>query len=202
MASPKTILLFLIIAFYGCWQRSDESPKSTPISLEKDSISDKEIYDFMQIVITDQKLQKENGLTLEPQLNCDLSLDDQEFLKTLLIDTIKQEIISDTSDWRNRTFTVTVDVLDKCLKNEDIDFMLQQKNHHSSFKWDNVRLGFNSNNKKYWYVFSVPLFSKDKTKAIMMIRNLCQGLCGRGWTVLFKKENNKWVSQTGNQWFH
>ena len=201
MTSLKTILLFLIIAFYGCGHRSTDSTKSTPILSEKDSINDNEIYDFMQIVITDQKLQKEKGLTLEPQLSCDLSLDDKEFLKTLLIDTAKHEIISDTSDRRNRTFTA-IDLLGKCLTNDDIDFMLQQKNHHLSFKWDNSRLGFNSNNDKYWYVFSVPLFSKDKTKAIMMIRDLCQGLCGGGWTVLFKKENSKWVSQTGNQWLH
>ena len=203
MTTVKTILTFLIIIFYGCGRRSpDPSNKSTQILSQKDSISDKEIYDFMQIVIADQELQKENGLTFEPQSNCDLLLDDEEFLKSLLIDTIKHEVPSDTSGWRNGTFTATIELLDKCLTNADIDFMLQQKIDHSNFRWDNSRLDFNMNNNNNWYIFSIPLFSKDKTKAIMMIRDLCRGLCGGGWTVLFKKENNKWVSQRGNQWLH
>jgi hypothetical protein len=73
------------------------------------------------------------------------------------------------------TFIATNDLLDKCLTDGDIDFMLQQKIDHSNFKWDNSRLGFNLDNKNYWYAFSIPLFSQDKTKAILTIEDLCRG---------------------------
>jgi hypothetical protein len=164
--------------------------------------SNQNIYDFMKIVIADQKLDLSYGLTIEPESNCNLLQDDKTFLKTLLIQNKKQAVKSDTSNWRNKTFTSYAFELNKCLTKADIATMLLQKEKLASFKWDNSRLGFKLSNHKNWYCFSIPIFSQDKNKAVMMIRNLCSGLCGTGWTVLFIKENGKWISQTGEQWMH
>jgi hypothetical protein len=152
----------------------------------------------MKVVIADQKLDLSYGLTVEPEQGCDLSQDDKTFLKTLLIEKSKSK--SDTGDWRN--MTITVNQLPKCLTSGDIDEMLLQKDKLSNFTWDKSRLRFSSSNDKNWYCFSRPLFSKDGEKVVMMIRNLCPGLCGTGWTVMFTKQNDKWTSQTGGQWIH
>ena len=88
------------------------------------------------------------------------------------------------------------------LTKQDISGMIKQKEKLKAFKWNNNQLGFNLTNKSNWYSFSVPLFSEDKTKAVMMIRDLCSGLCGSGKTILFTKKNEKWTSNTGMIWFH
>jgi len=201
MTTLKLFILVFLSALYGCGQNPTNRRIISNKIETRDSVSESEIYDFMKVVIANQKLKTNNGLSSEPKLNCDISLDDKEFLKSLLIDTTKQETnnYTDTTDWKNGiiTFTATTEFgqLDKCLTNADIAFMLQQKADHSNFKWQ-------IKNDSTWYAFSVPLFSKDKSKAIIMIEDLCSGLCGLGWSVLFKKEDNQWISQTGNQWFH
>lgn len=202
MTTINSWMIILSIALCGCQQTQPKKISPSTQADFKDSITEREIYDFMQVVITDQKLRKENGIATEPESRCDFSIDDKDFLKTLLIDTTKEKEISDSLNPDQMTFTTSFGQLDKCLTNADIDFMLQQKNGHLSFKWDNNRLDFDTENKKYWYAFSIPLFSKDKTKAIIMIEDLCPGLCGGGWTVLFKRQNGKWTSQKGNQWLH
>ncbi|MES2381920.1 MAG: hypothetical protein V4538_12815 [Bacteroidota bacterium] len=164
--------------------------------------SNQAIYNFMKVVIADQKLDLNYGLTLEPQPNFDLSQDDQTFLNTMLIDNKKEDIQVDTGNWVNTTSTISSSQLNKCLTKPDIKFMLEQKARLKIFSWDNSRLGFNLNNRKNWYVFSVPVFSQDKKKVVMMIRNLCPGLCGTGWTILFEKEKGEWTSQATGQWYH
>ena len=154
MTISKTLLALFLITICSCGQDSSNEPVKYSHLVIKDTISDREIYDFMRAVIIEQELRRDNGLSIVPQSNA------------------------------------------------DIDYMLKQKEEHLSFKWDNSRLGFNRDNNKQWYVFSVPLFSKDKSKAVMMIEDLYQGLCGYGWTVLFKKENDKWTSQTGARWWY
>ncbi len=206
-----TIIVGLCLTLLGCGQRSDNSDKTnfvdttsqtgditTETKINLPDTSNQYIYDFMKVVIADQKLDLSYGLTIEPEQGCDLSQDDKNFLKTLLIE--KSTPKKDTGDWRN--MTITINQLPKCLTKADIDEMLSQKDKLSNFTWDNSRLGFSISNDKNWYCFSRPLFSKDRQKVVMMIRNLCPGLCGKGWTVVFTKQNNKWTSQTGGQWIH
>jgi len=207
------ILLFLFIIL-GCSQPSRSSNHELVKDLEDTSAtshtantiivpdsSNQYIYDFMKMVIQDQKLDLSYGLTLEPEPGCDLSGDDYSFLKTLLIETKKTENYEDTSQFGSMTI-YTLEMT-KCLTQTDIKSMLYQKTKLLPvFRWDNSRLGFDLKNNKNWYCFSIPLFSTDKKKAVMMIRDLCQGLCGTGWTVLFRKEHNKWISETGGQWVH
>lgn len=160
--------------------------------------ANQDIYDFMKIVIAERQLNLGFGLAIEPEQNCDLSSDDAIFLKTLLIE--KKRSVKESDGLNN--LIVTGNELPKCFTKADVEDMLQQKKTFSTFTWNNTRLGFNPDNKKNWYCFSVPLFSKDRKKAIMMIRNLCPGLCGTGSTVVFTKENKKWSSVDGGQWIH
>ena len=152
------------------------------------------IYDFMKVVIAEQQLDLNNGLTIEPEPGCDLSDNDKKFLETLLFEKAKPT--PNPND-----FTVIVE-LPKYLTRGDIDNMLLQKEKLQHFTWDNTRLGFNLSNRKDWYCFSIPLFSKDRKKAVMMIRDLCPGLCGSGETIVFTNENNKWTSHTTGGWLH
>ena len=156
--------------------------------------------------MSEQKLRKDNGISIDPRDRCDPSLDDSAFLKTLLIDTASTETTFDTIDWQNGRVAISITTgfgqLDKCLTIVDIAFMLQQKKDRLNFKWDNSKLKFDIENDSHWYAFSIPLFSKDRSKAVLMIKDLCPGLCGTGWTLLYKKENNKWKSQTGGTWWH
>ena len=156
------------------------------------------IYDFMKMVITERKLNTAYGLAIEPEHNCDLSMDDSVFLKTLLIEKKKKTDVPEDATG----VLITLNELLKCFTKSDVENMLQQKKAFSKFTWDNSRLGFSADNHKNWYCFSVPLFSRDRQKAIMMIRNLCPGLCGTGSTAVFINKNGKWTSIDGGQWIH
>lgn len=206
-----TITLGVCLTLFGCGQSSEKVDNANSVNTSSQTVdsvtetktnlpdtSNQYIYDFMTAIIADQKLDLSYGLTTEPEQGCDLSQDDRTFLKTLLIEKSKPK--SDTGNWQN--MTITINQLPKCLTKGDIDEMLSQKEKLSNFRWDNSRLGFSPTNDKNWYCFSRPLFSKDRKKVVMMIRNLCPGLCGTGWTVVFTKQNNKWTSQTGGQWIH
>ena len=211
MAKSRYIILILIATSFGCGQTTPNQLSQTTDSLNFVKInlsnpiqdtSNQAIYDFMKVVMQNQKLDLSYGLTIEPELNCDLFQDDKIFLKSLIIKKQKFKKKVDNTNWRTEIITINPFEFEKCLTNEDVDNMLLKKEKLSSFKWDNSRLNFNLKNVTNWYCFSIPLFSKDKTKAIMIIRNLCKGLCGTDCTVLFQHKNNEWKSQIGAQWIH
>lgn len=203
--SKNTYWLFLLMAF-GCTQNNQNIPAVMPtkINFEPDvsssvqDTSNQYIYDFMEIVISDLKLDTKYGLDAEPETSCNLSDDDETYLQSLLIEKSKTKTEVDSGFMMG----IIAFQLPKCLTQADIDEMLSQKKSVRGFIWDNSRLGFNTSNKKNWYSFSKPLFSKDRKKAVMMIRELCPGLCGTGKTVLFRKENNKWISYESGMWLH
>lgn len=152
------------------------------------------IYDFMKMVIADQALDTSYGLSIDAEPHFDLSDDDQSFLETLLIPK-PHPVNKDSS---NMPIICNPFELPKA----DVKYMLSQEKQWTGFKWDISRLGFSKTNHNNWYCFSVPLFSVDKRKAVMMVRRLCPGLCGVGWQLLFIKKNNRWTSSTGGQWIH
>jgi hypothetical protein len=193
------MLLVILAALFGCSQTPKSDP-GIPVSNQMPvDTSDKEIYDFMKELISEEHLSLVNGLETVPQANCNLLKPDEEYLNNFLIGSNKNRNSLEQSSGK---FSNTFDQFDRCLSKEDINFMLNQKNAHRTFKWNNYRLGFNKENRNLWYIFSIPLFSKDKTRVLMMIRALCPGLCGTGSTVLFKKENGKWISETADLWYH
>lgn len=188
MYKTYNILFVLLFTCVGCQK-----------SISSGINSNKDIYDFMKIIIDEQKLNLKYGIRLEPESNFNLTEPDSESFKLLLtkLESSKQKTdsLNFRLDWNSLTLLSD-------LTKEDILGMISQKEDLKPFKWNNARLGFNLSNKSDWYSFSVPLFSKDKKKAVMMIRNLCSGLCGEGKTVLFIKKNGKWTSSYGMQWIH
>jgi hypothetical protein len=171
-------------------QHEETSPKISENSQQY-------IYDFMKMVITDQRLDLSYGLSMEPLESSCVGKSDQDYLETLLINYIEPKL-DDTLIYSKTTLNNSP----KCLTEEDVYEMLHQKEHLQNFKWDNSRLGFNHSNKKNWYSFSKPLFSKDKTKAVIRISRLCPGLCGEGWCLMYLKENDIWTSYPGIRYFH
>lgn len=158
---------------------------------------EKIIYDFLRKIIVEQKLDLNHGLRFELETSASINEEDVIFLNSLLLDgkSINEgkDIFKDTLYFQPAQ---------KGLTKTDIDSMLLQKEKFKNFKWNNSLLGFNIKNKKNIYSFSLPLFSADKAKVIMMIRNNCPGLCGGGQTILFIKENKTWISKTLGFWYH
>jgi hypothetical protein len=202
MTTLRNILFGLVLTTLSCRENNNKIDNTIDNKkvidevkvLQKSDTSNQYIYDFMKVVIANKNLDSTYGLTIEPEINCDVSQDDETFLKTLLIEKNKKENEND--------ITVITSEIDKCLTKADIQFMLNQKAKLKLFKWDNSKLGFNFKNEKNWYSFSLPLFSTDQQKAIIKICSLCPGLCGTGQTVLFTKENNNWTSQMNPPWVH
>ncbi|WP_179320907.1 hypothetical protein [Winogradskyella helgolandensis] len=167
----------------------------------KDEAYNQDIYDFMKLVINEQELNLSYGLIIEPESSFDLNKSDEENFKSLLseLESKDKTKITDSINW---TVELNSKNLLSDLTKQDISGMIKQKEKLKVFKWNNNQLGFNLSNKNNWYSFSVPLFSEDKSKAVMMIRDLCSGLCGGGKTILFTKKNEKWTSNTGMIWLH
>ena len=212
MSYKLSVCLLLFALLLGCTQRNQsavEQKKSIPQSKD-DTISITEnkveavdtahriIYDFMKIVIADQALDTSYGLSIDAEPHCDLSDDDEAFLETLMISKPQ----SSNSDSSEIPLAINPFELPKVLTKADVKYMLSQEKQSSGFKWDVSRLGFSKTNHNNWYCFSVPLFSVDKRRAVMMVRRLCPGLCGVGWQLLFIKKNNRWTSSTGGWWIH
>lgn len=186
----KAFLISLLLMLIGCDSVTDSN-----------EVAKQHIYDFMKIVIEEQELNLNHGLRIKPELDFDISKTDEENFKSFLNELESKNKIetSDTLDWifDYKALSTLSD-----FKKEDIFAMIQQKENIKEFEWDNSKLGFNLSNENNWYSFSVPLFSKDKNKAVMKISSLCQGLCGTGNTVVFTKKNGKWTSATTGLWLH
>jgi len=188
------------------------------------------LYDFIKMVEKDQKLDYSYGLTLE--VNSTLSsIEDESYLYQFLqkdVKPIKKEMPKKKADSKDSSQTALQDtpifvltprepfiitstlsslspnyIDSECLTKADINYMLAEKRRLLNFKWDNLRLGFNLANENNWYVFSLPYFSKDKKTALICIRSLCKPfLCGDGYVLLYKYEDNKWISNKVNYWIH
>ncbi|MEO9952994.1 hypothetical protein [Nonlabens sp.] len=157
---------------------------------QSDKKTDEDIYEFMSIMVIDQKLNLNYGLSIEPDLSYEIIKKSKN--NSVISNTDSSYNINDFS-FKPGSFNLT---------DQEIGEMTKQKEKHTSFSWDNDRLGFNVSNKNYWYKISVPVFSKDKSKVFIKISELCPGLCGSGKTILFIKENNQWRSATGLNWLH
>ena len=172
------------------------------VSCEKRETMNDEVYDLLQFVIEDQELDKTHGLRLDPEENCSLDKSDKEFLKDLIVEEPVSDTLTNSGKYELKIPTTFEFKLTRCLTQDDVDFMLNQKIENKTMQWENSRLGFDPNNSNDWYAFSVPLLSRDKQKAVMMVRHLCKGLCGRSWTLLLTRENGKWTSEKGLSWMH
>jgi hypothetical protein len=85
------------------------------------------------------------------------------------------------------------------LSQEDIQYILSQKNKNANFQWHSKCVSLKNTNKfGEKYIFSVPLFSKDRAKFIITIENYRAG----GVILLYKKENNSWTLTVESEWIH
>ena len=179
-----------------------------------------EIYAFIKELIRQKDLDTTYGLIIEPAFACDLTGNDNTFLKTLLIEKKKEVPQPETESmveldsnnhfklkpikYPDLIMPVSIDFgPQKCLTKKDIRYMLDQKPDPDKFKWDADELGFDNNNDSNYYSISIPLFSLDHIKAVVMIESLCPGLCGTGNSYVYIKKKNRWVTtNSGLNWVH
>ena len=164
-----------------------------------------DIYNFMQVVVEEQNLNFDYGIQIKPESDFGIWETDQMTFNSLisnLENDKKNKMKMDSLNWMQTSVKLNSHDYLQDLTKEDIAEMISQKENLKIFQWDNTKLGFNNSNKNNWYGFSIPLFSKDKNKAILMIKKLCPGLCGEGKTLLFTKKNGKWNSETVMIWQH
>ena len=104
---------------------------------------------------------------------------------------------------------------DTIFDDEDIDYMCEQYYQHKNFRWEESRLNGNvkvihrtffskkikllfckfreEKVKKAIYFFSVPLFNKDRDKAIVYYSFFTWFGDGYGEMMVFRKKDSKWI---------
>jgi hypothetical protein len=100
----------------------------------------------------------------------------------------------------NKKKILTNDI-DTLFSREDIDFFYKQlkglrRRHYWKNRFDNsafindIELDSNNYAKQTMYSYSVPLFSRDKTRVIIIKSFLCGMLCGGGGYYIYQKTKN------------
>ncbi len=192
----KTHLRFilLILLFASCQHKSQHLPSSTnKIIAENKTYGNDAIYKVVQFIIQDQHLDRRLGFRALP---IEIST---HFIQERAIDTVDRDnSFVEIKDGKFKLRESATFYLKprQCLTKEDIATMSDQLTALKDFRWDNTRLGFDTENKKEWYEFSVPLFSKDSSKVLMKMYWRCdQFLCGHDTAILLTKENGLWTSE-------
>jgi len=177
----------------------------TPFALFGQTVNDSlsnDIYAIIKSVIIKEKINKNHGLVLTPEINCNINQEDTAYLNTLLIKPKPVDTVNKTSS-SGFLLAPNLTYPDKNIfTQEDIDYILKTKEKFTHFKWDNSQLGFDLKNKKKYYAFSVPYFNLTHDKAIVMYEFRCGGLCGGGSTLLFSKTDKGWDETLLELWFH
>lgn len=206
-----TTLIFISILWSCNNSTADKQADPTSEPVITDSITTakfdstsapQEIYDFMTIVIDEQKLHLNYGLIVESSQYLSVGCQDKKFLEDELLIKKEEPVKTVTVNGLVIPAEIKVNIFSRCLTKKDINTMLIQNTTYKNVRWDNSRLGFDLSNDKNYYSFSVPVFSADRTKAIIQIKDLCPGLCGISQTVLFKKEKGTWTSEVGAAAYH
>lgn len=164
--------------------------------------STEDIYSIIQAIIKREKLNKNYGILLTPEANCNINKEDSNYLPTLLIKPNQPDTVS---KYNSSGFAIMSNLAwpDKNIFTPaDIDNILKAKQVFKDYKWDNKRLGFNQNNKKEYYTFSIPYFNLAHDKVVVMYEFLCPGLCGNGKTILLTKTNKGWEITGLEFWDH
>lgn len=199
MSSISIALVITAVIFYSCNQPSKPNTKRSNKEINQnfpcsDTISS-DIYDFLNIVIRGHNLDTTYGIREVPLQDLNSGEPDSSFLQKHLI---PYPVLKKAE--RNPFNVIAIGgEIDKCLNKEDIQYMLSQKNKNVNFQWQSKCVNLKDTNKfGEKYIFSVPLFSKDKTKFIITIENYRAG----GVILLYKRENNSWTSTVEDEWIH
>jgi hypothetical protein len=207
------VFLICILASWGCSAGVGATAKADTTAY---AVSEKEIYEFMQMVVKDQKLFMAMHLVSRPDTRC-TTHDDSSYLYTLdsaLVTLFEADKLKHDDTClvnlggymiglhRGNTYYINQSQIERCLSKNDIAYMLRQRQEQKDFRWDSKRLGFSKKPTDNEYHISVPLFSEDKSKVILKIEDICPGLCGSGYTVMYIKRNGQWISEKGPSWLH
>lgn len=89
----------------------------------------------------------------------------------------------------------------------DIDSMYHQEQKPALRYWNTAMFEHTGTDTTFWYRISLPLFSRDKQRAVMKISTLCPGLCGNGELLVFYKKRKlgtatEWSIQIAETWLH
>ncbi len=162
--------------------------------------NNEDIYNFMKIVLKDRKLNFSYGLNIKPESSSHLFKHDTIHKLSLIktdTDSVKHIYLSN-----NNLLNLNLSTISKYFTQEDITEIQSQQASTKNFQWDNTKLRLEESNKNNWYSFSIPRFSEDKNKAIIIIKNLCPGLCGNYETILFIRKDNSWASNVLSSGFY
>ena len=190
----RLLILFFLLTPFAIFGQTSMGNSNNDLS--------KDIYSIIKTIIKNEKINTNNGLSITPELNCNINQVDTVYLQTLLI---KPKLVDTTHKSNPSDFAVASNMTypDKnILTPADIEYILKEKQIFANFKWDNKQLGFNLENKKKYYTFSVPYFNLTHDKVIVMYKYHCSGLCGGGSTILLTKTEKGWDSTTLELWFH
>ena len=78
--------------------------------------------------------------------------------------------------------------------NNDIEYMKEQFENELKNNWtfETKKSKLKNRLKKDFYSYTIPLFSKDKSKAIIYKEFYCGSLCAYGTIEILEKKDNKW----------
>ncbi|QNF34213.1 hypothetical protein HUW51_16340 [Adhaeribacter swui] len=105
------------------------------------------------------------------------------------------------SEKRNYSFNYgEAPLLADFLTRADFEFIKEQISGLKVKEWQTVKefqkTKNSEHNKDEYYIYSVPLFSKDRNYALMKTELYCGNLCGWSCVELFKKiENGQWENK-------
>jgi len=170
------IILLLLIGLNSC--------KSYKSDLETD-ITEKEIYEFMEFVISDLKISDTVNIQIKPS-SLFLKEPNRNYIK------IDEFVLLGNEDDRfyiRRTF-----------KPNDTTYVKNQNNRIiNGFKWNKQKLGFEKNNENPMKIyFSIPYFSADKNTVLIFKRyyNTSAFMAG-GWEIFkYEKTDSGWEGQS------
>lgn len=163
--------------------------------------SEEDLYQFMQMVVTTQNLNKTYALAYKTDANkyewsffSEYTLDSTSLEAALAFDSIQKA----------RGTLLANPYYKDGLTPKDIESFLQNgKNVNPVYKWKDDAFDFDQTNRKDWYTFTLPVFNSDKTMALVTIRYTCsEFLCGNTQYFLYKKVNGEWTGKALSLWLN
>ena len=157
-------------------------------------ISDKEIYDFVNTLIkTDKDRISKNvfkNISVSPEIL--QHWDSINFVRPKTAENFQKQLTE------NIDYIFWGKQIDSLLNETYRKFMSEQFKSFKDTIWhqpfSGTRLESKKQKKPDRYYFSLPVFSVDKTVAIIYFSNYCGELCGFGGYYIYKKKtDNKWT---------
>lgn len=207
--------------FAGCHPKSETNDlQSNTVDHKGLGISDNVpdfAHQFLMDLINSGQLDQNHSLVLEPDSIYESDLEgilsiseDASDMTVASGEGFNYDIVDDSNFIRSQ---INIDIAIKPSLTDSVfsiltsEEKLQLKNMwhqvQGNKKFNNSFLGFNQQNKSNWYRMSYPVFTADSNHVIVMIRDLCPGLCGRGELVLFSRiGTSEWSKYTQDFWLH